>query len=432
LRQLGYQPVDSLPSAVVAKMENDRETLAPQLRGKKFDEFAAQWVAENLDKKQQQLFGGYIINRLRKGRLAIPLDALEKLNAHRQHVFATEAEMRAWLGAQQFSDEVQRQVIAAVPPTRRVADDTVVCLDLETGRTTWKTQVPGEPTGRNSSSTPCIANGRVFALGSTQAHCLETTTGTRQWSAALPAKGPGSSPLYLPGAVVINAGKLFALDPDSGKLLWTQPKAGGTNSSPVAWKSGDRALVLCNSRKDIVAVDAKSGELVWSVPAGGDSTPAILHDQLAVQGRPELGLLLYRLKPGNPEKRWNAPMDVLRNQSSPIIHESSVYLVDDDMQRCFDLGTGSKRWEEKVSSSISSPVLADGKLFVMINNGNNLQMLRAQGEKRAELGRAVVRGTWVPSLAIADGRLLVRTKASVRCFDLRIEKTTEPLSTAAN
>jgi outer membrane protein assembly factor BamB len=432
LRQLGYQPVDSLPPAVVTKMERDRETLAPQLRGKKFDEFAAQWVAENLDKKQQQLFAGYITNRLRKGPLAIPLDAFEKLNAHQHYVFATDAEMRAWLRAQQFSEEVQRQVIAAVPPTRRVADDTVVCLDLETGRTLWKTQVPGEPTGRNSSSTPCIAEGHVFALGSTQAHCVDAKTGTTRWSAALPAKGPGSSPLYLPGAVVINAGKLVALDPHTGNLLWTQPKAGGTNSSPVAWKSEDRTIVLCNSRKDLVAVDAKSGELIWSVPAGGDSTPAILNNQLAVQGRPELGLLLYDLKPDAPAKRWNVPMDVLRNQSSPLIHEQAVYLVDDDMQRCFDLATGGKRWEEKVSSSISSPVLADGKLFIMINNGNNVQMLQANGEKRAELGRAVVRGTWVPSLAIANGRLLVRTKDNVRCYDLRIGNTAETPAAAAN
>ena len=107
-------------------MESGRENLDPQLRGKKLDEFAAQWVAQNLDKKQQQLFGGYVANRFRKGRLAIPLDAFEKLNAHRNHLFANEQEMRERLNARQFSEEVQRQVIEAVPPTRRVADDTVV------------------------------------------------------------------------------------------------------------------------------------------------------------------------------------------------------------------------------------------------------------------------------------------------------------------
>jgi hypothetical protein len=227
LRQLGYSPVDSLPAALVREMERVRENLDQQLRGKKLDDFAAQWVAQNLDKKQQQLFGGYVTNRFRKGRLAIPLEVFDKLNAHRKHVFANEQEMREWLSSQQFAEEMQRQIIEAVPPTRRVADDTVVCLDLETGRTLWKAQAPGEPTGRNSSSTPCVAEGRVFALGSTQAHCVDATTGTTLWAAPLSAKGPGSSPLYLPGALVVNAGKLCALDPDTGKVLWTQTKRAG-------------------------------------------------------------------------------------------------------------------------------------------------------------------------------------------------------------
>ena len=156
-------------------------------------------------------------------------------------------------------------------------------------------------------------------------------------------------------------------------------------------------VVLCNGRSDLAAVDAKSGELIWSVPAGGDSSPAIANDQLAIQGRPELRLFVYELKPDIAVKRWNVPMDVLRNRSSPIIHEQSVYLIDDDVQRCLDLATGRVRWEEKISSSIASPVLADGKLFVMVNNGNNVQMIRAGAETRVELGRAVVRGTWVPS-----------------------------------
>jgi outer membrane protein assembly factor BamB len=123
-------------------------------------------------------------------------------------------------------------------------------------------------------------------------------------------------------------------------------------------------------------------------------------------------------------------MDVLRNQSSPIIHETAVYLMDDDIQRCIDLATGRVCWEEKISSSIASPVLADGKIFVMINNGNNLQILRASSKARSELGKTTVRATWVPSPAIADGRLLVRTKDRVRCYDLRAPAA--PLQTSAS
>ena len=55
--------------------------------------------------------------------------------------------------------------MAAVPPTMKVADDVVICLDLDSGKTLWKSKSPGEATGRMASSTPCVAGGRVYALG---------------------------------------------------------------------------------------------------------------------------------------------------------------------------------------------------------------------------------------------------------------------------
>jgi hypothetical protein len=63
-------------------------------------------------------------------------------------------------------------------------------------------------------------------------------------------------------------------------------------------------------------------------------------------------------------------------------------------------------------------LLADGKLFVMINNGNNVQVLRADGTERAEIGKANVKAAWVPSPTIADGKILLRLKDRIRCFSL--------------
>jgi outer membrane protein assembly factor BamB len=419
LRQLGHQNTGQLGPELVKKIEETRLHLSPTLRGKKLEDFSKEWIAANLNKEQQQLYSGFITGRFKKGALALPLDVLEKLDANKQHVFANDAEMRAWLDAQGFSPEVKQQIIDAVPPTRRVEEDTVVCLDLATGKTLWKTGAPGEPTGRGSSSTPCVAEGRIFALGSVNAYALDAETGKLLWSAPLPLKGPGSSPVEAAGAVVINAKYLYALDAATGKERWKLDKSGGGNSSPVAWRAGDRTLVLCQGRATLDAVDAATGKLAWSAPGGGDSTPAIDGDLLAVQTRkPEAGLVAYRIKPDGAEKLWLAPYKALRTQSSPIISKGYVFLTDNDVQLCLDAANGSQRWNANVPGSISSPLLADGKLFVMINNGNNVQVLRADGTERAEIGKANVKAAWVPSPTIADGKLLLRLKDKIRCFSL--------------
>jgi outer membrane protein assembly factor BamB len=419
VRQLGHQNTGQLGPELVKKIEETRLGLSPTLRGRKLEDFTKEWIAANLDEKQRQLYSGFISGRFKKGALAMPLDVLDKLDAHKQHVFANDAEMRAWLDEQGFSPEVKQQIIQAVPPTRRIAEDTVVCLDLATGKTLWKTAAPGEPTGRGSSSTPCVADGRIFALGSISAYALDAETGKLLWSVPLPQKGPGSSPVAVPGAVVINAKYLYALDAATGKELWKLDKCGGGNSSPVAWRSGDRTLVICNGRASLDAVEATTGQLAWSVPASGDSTPAIDGDLLAVQTRkPEAGLIAYRIKADGAEKLWLAPFDALRAQSSPIVAKGYVFLADNDVQLCFDATNGSQRWNATVPGSISSPLLADGKLFVMINNGNNVQVLRADGAERAVIGKANVKAAWVPSPTIADGKLLLRLKDRIRCFSL--------------
>ena len=187
-------------------------------------------------------------SRLQKRGDAIPLEVYDKLLAVSKKRFPNEAAMVQWVNQQDFSEKIKKEIIAAVPPTLKVAEDVVLCIDLTTGKTLWKYKAPGEATGRMASSTPCVVEGRVYALGSTHFYAVDAIGGKLIWSAPLPARGPASSPMVVDGVLVINAGKLAAFDAATGKPLWTQTKAGGGNSSPVAWKSGGKTVIICNGR----------------------------------------------------------------------------------------------------------------------------------------------------------------------------------------
>lgn len=417
--QLGHQNPASLGKELVAKIEATRESLPPTLRGAKLDEFTQQFITENLDKKQRQLFSGFVSGRFRKGKLAIPLGDYDKLQTRVEKPFASQAEFEKWVGEQGFADHVKAAVLAAVPPSKRVAEDTVVCLDVKSGKTLWMTKTPGEPKGRNCSSTPCVAGGRVFAMGSTHLNAVDAASGKLLWSQPLPSKAPGSSPLAVDGAVVILAGKLSAYDAATGKQLWEQPKVGGNNSSPSAWQKDGRTILVCNGRNELAGVDLKTGDVLWTTPGGGDSTPAIAGDRAVVLSRAaNIGFAAYRMSATGAEKLWSHATDALRSQSSPVIHDGHAYLFEDGEHRCANLESGKIAWTQKVASSITSPIVADGKIFVVMNNGNNLLMLKATPQDRVELGKANIRALWIPSPTIAAGKVFLRHRDRVRCYDL--------------
>ena len=417
--RLNHQNPSALGKELIEKVESTRESLPPTLRGAKLDEFIEKFIQENLDRKKRELFGSWVSGRFKKGKLAIPLADYEKLKSRVEKPFASQAEFEDWVNSQGFADHVKQAVLDAVPASKRVAEDTVICLDANSGKTLWMTRAPGEPKGRNCSSTPCVSGGFVFALGSTQLYAVNAETGKLQWSQPLGSKAPGSSPLVLDGVVLVQAGKLTAYDGGTGKQLWEQAAITGSNASPAVWQNNSARLIVCNSRSELVGVDPATGAVAWTIPGGGDSTPCIQGDLAAVlSSKDSLGFAGYKISATGAQQLWNHPTDARRSQSSPVIYQGHAYLFEDGEHRCVDLASGKVAWSQKIPSSITSPLIADGKIFVVINNGNTLTMLKATPEDRVELGKATIRALWVPSPSVGDGKLFVRHRQGVRCYDL--------------
>ena len=83
---------------------------------------------------------------------------------------------------------------------------------------------------------------------------------------------------------------------------------------------------------------------------------------------------------------------------------------------------GKIAWNQgKVNGEgITSPVLADGKIYALTDRGNTLLMLRATPAKFDLLGKASVGSLQCASPAIAGGRLYLRLGDGdgIACYDL--------------
>ena len=341
LSSLGHRGTSGLSEEVKKKMEEDRMNLSRRMRGAALDEYAKKWVEENLDPKTQLSLGSWIASRFKKGKSAIPLSVFDELQKLSKKVFANQAEMEAWVNAQDFEQGVKDQIIAAVPATKKAANDVVLCVDTSNGKEIWRYEVEGFPSGRSSSSTPAVADGKIFAALSQNLYCVDVETGKEVWKTPLAGrKGPASSPLVAGGKVFLQQNYASAFDAKTGEELWQNKDAKGVNQSPAIWKN----VVLCNSAKELIGIDAVSGETLWKKPGGGDGTPVVSGDTVVISSKLEgKNLIAYRLSDDGPTQLWARDFLARRYGSSPIIHEGYVYHLGSERHLCVSLESGRNR-----------------------------------------------------------------------------------------
>jgi len=311
------------------------------------------------------------------------------------------------------------------------ATDDVFCLDAASGKTIWKSRIQDSSGAEAGSPTPCIVKGKLYVVGSgSKVYCLNADSGSPIWEAKLSRSGrdPIASSIAVVGKVlVLLADVLTGLDAETGKVLWTQDEITGHESSPAPWNSKGRDYVICNSARQTHCVDATDGRILWSVPGGGKSTPVVAQEYggdflVILSDNRRTGLSAYRLTDKDPQKLWT--LQESDRGSSPVVFDGHVYAIAGEGNGhaahllSIDQDTGKVAWKEVVDfAEVSSPVVADGKVFVVC--GTFLSLLQATPEQYSVLSQNDYRITLCTSPTIVEGRLYVRQGNAVACYDLR-------------
>jgi len=419
MQQMNYR---GTTPELAQKLEDARLNL-PAMRGTKLDEWITEWRKANLTEKEEVSIGSWVASRFKAGKTALPLTELEKVSKMQGKPFANAEAFKKWMDDTGLSAPVKEKLLTAVPNTIKVAKDVVVCLDMNTGKQVWKFEAEGKPTGRSSSSTAAVVDEKVYAAGSTHLYCLSQKDGKLLWKAELPVGGPAASPLIVGDKVFMAAGRAQAFSTADGKLVWEQKDAKGNTGSPAWWApASGKPLVLIVGNNAVYGLSPTDGKLLWTVEGGGQSTPVTQGDWLVIySGAKDVGLRAYRYqKEGPPKVAWSHFWVTLRYSGSPIIHEDHVYLTCGGKHQCVELATGKVNWQEnEVNSTITSPIIADGKLMVLENNGTHLRLVKAAPNAYTQLARAKIEGMGCTSPALSNGRLIVRQREKLACFDLR-------------
>ncbi len=330
---------------------------------------------------------------------------------------------------------------------QRGPQETVVAYDASTGQELWVHEDAARfwetVSGAGPRATPTFADGRIYTLGGTGLlNCLDASTGRRLWShdiaaeagAPVPMWGFSGSPLVVDGVVIVFAGgpgdqSLRAYRADTGAPAWTASAGKLSYSSPqMATLAGTKQCLFLSDR-GLTAVDPATGKVLWThgeAMPGAPRTiqPHVVGDaQLAVGTLAGTGISLIEVSHAgdawNVADRW-VSKDLRPEFPDLVVHQRHAYGFDVSLFCCVDLATGKRCWKAGRYGRGQVILLADQSLLLVVSEHGELILLAANPRRHEELGRcrALDGKTWNHPV-IVQGRLYVRNAEEMACYELK-------------
>jgi outer membrane protein assembly factor BamB len=281
----------------------------------------------------------------------------------------------------------------------------VLALDRKTGKTVWertaREEMPHEGYHQQFgtwASSSAITDGEVLiASFESRGIYAYDLNGKQLWTTDLGDKkmrnefGEGSTPaLYKDKVFVVwdHQGQSFiaALDRKTGKELWRKDRQEIDSwATPLVVEHAGKTQVITGAQNRVRSYDAETGEMVWE--AAG-LTPNPIPSPVAADGMVYLmaGYRGNNLKAvtladakgditGTPALAWSLDRDT-PYVPSPLLYDTVLYFLKGNtgVLSAFDAKSGKPHYQvqriEGVPNVFASPVGADGKVFVLGQDGS--------------------------------------------------------------
>ncbi|MBC8137976.1 MAG: PQQ-binding-like beta-propeller repeat protein [Fibrella sp.] len=362
--------------------------------------------------------------------------------------------------------------------------EVLVCADAETGKKKWEKRfndyLSDITYDRYAIGSPCVdaETGNVYVLTSAGVFAAFTGDGKPLWQHPMMeslgrltfTNGRTGGPivendLVLVRGITSNWGgegaamdRFYAFDKKSGQMVWScspgvAPKDNSFARPVFSYRDNKRVFYTGAGDGSLICVNARTGETVWRYPvsAGGMNATVVLYKDQVIgvhadenldssdAGRMTAVKVAATPTPaeaGPPVLDKSAESwrnDLAAISSSPVLVGNRVYQVIKTGQLCsVDADTGKVLWRYKLGPDQlhASPLYADGKLYVPLQNGL-FYILKPSDTGVKELAKVQLAGRCIGAPSAWNGKVYVHTTEKLYCFGKKGNNPGVPKKTAA-
>lgn len=323
----------------------------------------------------------------------------------------------------------------------------VLALDRASGKIVWRqaaaTAVPHEgyhaTYGSFASNSPTTDGQRVYVSFGSRGLFAYDMNGTLVWQRdpnlqmrMFQEFGEGVGPVLDEGRLIVlfdhegEGGFLAVLDAATGREIWRTPRTDGTNwAAPLVVRHAGRKQIVVNSPRQVRGYDYETGKQIWETAGLGLNTipRAVQHGDsvLVMSGFINPKLMAIQLgREGDLTAtdaiKWTATR-ALSYTASPVLHDGKLYyLTDNGMVSALDAGTGTPVYQQvrlpKPYAIKASPVAAGGMLYFPTEDGD-VVVAKIGPVLDVVSTNTLTDHSFVASPAVAGGDLFLRSRTSL-------------------
>ena len=279
---------------------------------------------------------------------------------------------------------------------KRGGNETVYCLDAKTGKPIWtdsyKAPLVDYLHEGGPCATPTVDGNAVYAISKHGLlNAYQASTGKKVWSKDMmavsgmrkvPEWGFAGSPYVMGNLLLIEAGATFALNKQTGDIIWKSKDYRPAYGSPISFKSGENTHVAVLKTDGLVILDAPDGKTLafekWETNYRTNaSTPIIKGDKIFISTGYRRGCALFQWNGKSLRKIYENKI-LSTHMNHAILVGDYLYGFDGNVHMagpkdfaCIQFSTGKEQWR------VTDRGLQVGSLIVA---GDRMLMLGQRGE----------------------------------------------------